>query len=292
MPDRAVTDRQRRDEGPRKRERPASPIPLGTTTVDAHCHLDLFTSGGPASDEVKAVLDEAAAVGVDRVIQVGIDVPSSAWAVECADAWPGRVLAAVALHPNDAPLINDLDAALGEIERLAQSPRVRAIGETGLDHFRTGPDLRDRQEESFRAHIEIAKRTGKALMIHDRDAHGDVFRVLDELGAPDRVIFHCFSGDAQMAMRCAREGYLLSFAGTVTFKNARNLHEALAVTPIDLILVETDAPFLTPMPHRGAPNAPYLIPHTVRFMADSLGIDADALARQISKTAESTFGPF
>lgn len=241
---------------------------------------------------MSTALDEAAAVGVDRIVQVGIDVASSQWAVDCADAWPGRVVAAVALHPNDAPLLDDLDMALSQIEALAQSPRVRAIGETGLDHYRTREELRERQEYSFRSHIEIAKRTGKALMIHDRDAHADVLRVLEEVGAPEKVIFHCFSGDEEMAITCARAGYLLSFAGTVTFKNARNLHAALAVTPLESMLVETDAPFLTPMPHRGAPNASYLIPHTVRYMAAARGVDANRLAEQLSRNADGAFGPF
>jgi TatD DNase family protein len=287
-----MADRERRDGGPRVQERPPAPTPLHARTVDAHCHLDLHTSGGPRGAEVQAALDDAAAVGVDRIVQVGIDVDSSAWAVECAEAWPGRVLAAVALHPNDAPLLDDLDGALAEIERLAQSPRVRAIGETGLDHFRTPPELRARQEYSFRAHIEIAKRTGTALMIHDRDSHDDVLRVLREVGAPDRVILHCFSGDEQMARECVRLGYHLSFAGTVTFKNARNLHAALQVTPAESMLVETDAPFLTPMPHRGAPNASYLIPHTIRFMAAARDWDPDTLADQLGTNVERVLGAF
>jgi TatD DNase family protein len=287
-----VSDRERRDEATKMKERPPAPEPLRQTTVDSHCHMDLHTSGGPQSEEVRAVLDEASSVGVDRVVQVGIDVSSSQWAADCADSWPGRVLAAVALHPNESPLIADLDDALRAIEELAARSRVRVIGETGLDHFRTEPDLRQKQEYSFRAHIEIAKRTGRALMIHDRDAHDDVLRVLREEGAPDRVIFHCYSGDEEMARECVREGYFLSFAGTVTFKNARNLHAALQVTPVENMLIETDAPFLTPTPHRGAPNASYLIPHTLRFIAHAREIEADDLAGAISTTAEGIFGPF
>lgn len=287
-----MSDRERSDGGARMKEKPPAPEPLGAFTADSHCHLDLHTTGGPASDEVRAVLDEATSVGVDRIVQVGIDVSSSQWSKECAEAFPGQIVAAVALHPNEAPLIADLDDALTRIEELAKTDRVRAIGETGLDFFRTPPELQERQEYSFRAHIEIAKRTGTALMIHDRDAHDDVLRVLREVGAPDRVIFHCYSGDAEMAKECVRQGYFLSFAGTVTFKNARNLHEALAVTPMSNMLVETDAPFLTPMPHRGAPNASYLIPHTVRFMAGARGWDSDHLAEQISTTIEQILGPF
>lgn len=285
-------DREPRDGEKPAREKPPAPPPLGVPTVDSHCHMDLFTSGGPGGDEVRNALDEARAVGIDRVVQVGIDVASSEWALDCANAWPGRVLAAVALHPNESPLIDDLDSALGQIESLAGHDRVRAIGETGLDHFRTSPELQGKQEYSFRAHIEIAKRTGRALMIHDRDAHHDVLRVLREVGAPERVIFHCYSGDDAMAQECVRAGYFLSFAGTVTFKNAKNLHAALEVTPVENMLVETDAPFLTPVPHRGAPNASYLIPHTIRFIAQARGIDPDELAGRISTTSAAIFGPF
>jgi len=186
-----------------------------------------------------------------------------------------------------------LDDALGEIERLAAgNDRVRAIGETGLDHYRTGPDGRTAQEESFRAHIALAKQLDKALVIHDRDAHDAVLQALAEEGAPERVVFHCFSGDAAMARVCADHGYVMSFAGNVTFKNAEPLREALRVAPLDLLLVETDAPFLTPMPHRGQPNAPYLVPLTVRAMAEVKGVDTDELCAAISATGDRVFGDF
>lgn len=273
-------------------ELPPDPLPLSVTTVDAHCHLDIFTEGGPGGAGVRAVLDRAKAVGIDRIVQVGCDVESSRYSVECANAFPGEVVAAIALHPNDAPRLPDLEGAMSEIEEMAENPRVRAIGETGLDHFRTPPEKRDVQEYSFRRHIALAKKLGKTLMIHDRDAHDDVLRVLKEEGAPEQVVFHCFSGDAVMAQVCADRGYVLSFAGTLTFKNAPQLREALALIPADQFLVETDAPFLTPVPYRGRPNAPYLIPHTVRLMAEIRGVSEEEIARVTSATAERLFGPF
>ena len=273
-------------------ELPPDPLPLSVTTVDAHCHLDIFTEGGPGGAGVRAVLDRAKAVGIDRIVQVGCDVESSRYSVECANAFPGEVVAAIALHPNDAPRLPDLESELSEIEEMAKNPRVRAIGETGLDHFRTPPEKRDVQEYSFRRHIALAKKLGKTLMIHDRDAHEDVLRVLKEEGAPEQVVFHCFSGDSAMAQVCADRGYVLSFAGTLTFKNAPQLREALALVPADQFLVETDAPFLTPVPYRGRPNAPYLIPHTVRLMAEIRGVSEEEIARVTSATAERLFGPF
>ncbi len=272
--------------------KPPAPEPLETPTVDSHCHLDLFAEDGPTGAGVAAVLAEAAAVGVDRVVQVGCDVESAQFAVECANAWPGRVLAAVAIHPNDAARLVDLDAAISVIDALAAEPRVRAIGETGLDYFRTAESGRVAQDRSFREHIAIAKRHGKALMIHDRDAHEDVLRVLLDEGAPERVIFHCFSGGEAMAKECVNAGYILSFAGTVTFSNAPELRHALLQVPLDQLLVETDAPFLTPVPYRGKPNSPYLIPITIRAMAKVRNEDPEVVADAISKTAERVFGPF
>ncbi len=253
--------------------------------LDSHVHLDIV--GTDPSGQIAA----AAAVGVDRLVQVGVDVESSRWSVRLAEEYPA-VVAAVALHPNDAPRTGDLDAALREIEGLAAHPRVRAIGETGLDHFRTGEDGRAAQEHSFRVHIAIAKRYDLTLMIHDRDAHADILRVLDEEGAPRRVVMHCFSGDAQFAIDCLKRGFWLSFAGTVTFANARALREAATVTPREWMLVETDAPFLTPMPYRGRPNASYLIPLTVRALAELTGHDLDEVCVAISSNGESAFGPW
>jgi TatD DNase family protein len=246
---------------------------------------------GRPGDPVEALIAAAAKVGVDRLVQVGVDVGSSRWGAALA-ARHESVLATVALHPNEAPRSANLDEALRTIESLAAEPRVRGIGETGLDTFRTGEEGRAAQEASFRAHIAIAKRYGKALIIHDRDAHDDVLRVLDSEGAPDTVVLHCFSGDATFAAECVRRGYFLSFAGTVTFGSAGHLREAAALTPPEQMLVETDAPYLTPMPFRGRPNASYLIPLTVRALAATAGTDLDALCAAISANGDRVFGPW
>jgi TatD DNase family protein len=230
-------------------------------------------------------------VGVDRLIQIGIDVASSRWSAQVA-AEHEQVWATVALHPNEAPRLSDLAAALVEIDALAARAEVRGIGETGLDHFRSDESLWDAQEASFRAHIEIAKRHGKTLVIHDREAHADVLRILLEEGAPERVVFHCFSGDAQLAKVCTERGYVMSFAGNVTFRNNQHLRDALAQAPAELVLVETDAPFLAPLPHRGRPCAPYLIPLTLRAMAQVKGMDVADLGTTVAATAERMFGPF
>ena len=268
-------------------EAPPAPEPLAVPVLDSHTHLDL--QDGEPGDALAA----AAAVGVTRVVQVGIDVPSSRWAADLAVAHPG-VDATVALHPNEAPLLaeaGDLDAALAEIDALAARPEVRGVGETGLDHFRTGAEGWAEQERSFRAHLEIAKRHGKALVIHDRDAHDDVLRVLADADPPDVVVFHCFSGDAAMARTCAEHGWFLSVAGTVTFSSAGTLREAVREAPRELLLVETDGPFLTPMPYRGRPNAPYLVPITVRALAALRGDDVDELCAALWANGERAFGP-
>ncbi|MGW2226438.1 TatD family hydrolase [Streptomyces formicae] len=284
-----------------KNTAPPPPEPLRVAVADSHTHLDM------QSGTVSEALAKAAAVGVTTVVQVGCDVRGSQWAADTAAEHEG-VHAAVALHPNEAPRIvhgdpdgwsrqgaragggdSALDEALAEIDRLAALPHVLGVGETGLDHFRTGPEGMAAQERSFRAHIEIAKRHGKALVIHDREAHEDVLRVLKEEGAPERTVFHCYSGDADMARICAEHGYFMSFAGNVTFKNAQPLRDALAVAPLELVLVETDAPFLTPVPYRGRPNAPYLIPVTLRAMAAVRGIDEDAMATAVSANTARAF---
>jgi len=262
---------------------PPAPEPLNVPVLDSHTHLDLQDT------DVAAALTAAAAVGVTRVVQVGIDVPSSRWGAAVSAAHEA-VLATVALHPNEAPRLADLDAALAEIDALAALPHVHGVGETGLDYYRTEADGRAAQERSFRAHIDIAKRHGKALVIHDRDAHDDVLRVLAEEGAPERVVFHCFSGGPELAKACAEHGYIMSFAGTVTFKTAEPLREAARIAPRELLLVETDGPFLTPMPYRGRPNAPYLIPITVRALAEVRGDDLDQLCADIWATGERVFG--
>nr|WP_205809226.1 TatD family hydrolase [Micromonospora sp. HNM0581] len=278
-------------------EFPPAPEPLPRPVLDSHTHLDITVSeagipgGGTAEDPVAAAIHIAAAVGVDRLVQVGVDVASSRWGAEVAGRYPA-VLAAVALHPNEAPRLADLDGALREIEALAGQERVRGVGETGMDRYRTGDEGRAAQEESFRAHIAIAKRYRRTLVIHDREAHADVLRILDDEGAPDTVVMHCFSGDAEFAAECVRRGYLLSFAGTITFASAGTLREAAALTPLDQILVETDAPYLTPVPYRGRPNASYLIPLTVRALAATTGTDLDELCTAISATGERAFGPW
>jgi TatD DNase family protein len=284
-----VADRHNRD---LDRIPAPQPEPLPVTTVDSHAHLEIVTNAAPDSAEVGKVLDDARTAGIDRVVQVGYSAEQSQWCVDAADHWKGRVLAAVALHPNEAPVVEDLEHDWSIIAKLAEHPRVRAIGETGLDYFRTPPELRKRQQESFKWHIELAKKHKKALVIHDRDSHDDVLSVLLEVGAPEKTIFHCYSGDLEMAKICVDRGYILSFAGTLTFKNAPQLREAVKIVPIDQLLVETDAPFLAPTPHRGALNTPAQIANIVRAMADERSVSDAELATALSKNAERIFGSF
>ena len=268
------------------------PKPLPVPTVDAHAHLEIVTNTAPDSAEVGKVLDDARDAGVDRVVQVGYSAEQSQWCVDAAEHWKGRVLAAVALHPNEAPVVEDLEHDWSIIAKLAEHPRVRAIGETGLDYFRTPPELRTRQQESFKWHIELAKKHKKALVIHDRDSHEDVLSILLEVGAPENTIFHCYSGDLAMAKICVERGYILSFAGTLTFKNAPELREAVKIVPADKLLVETDSPFLAPTPHRGALNTPAQIANIVRAMADERSVSDAELATTLSNNAERIFGSF
>jgi TatD DNase family protein len=274
----------------RDRERPPPPDPLPHPVVDNHCHLDI--ADGEWVDTADAIA-RAAEVGVTRIIQIGCDLPGAAWAVGAAGEHDA-LIAGVALHPNEAPRLaaeGRLDDALAEIEQLAGAhDKVRAVGETGLDHYRTGVDGRSAQVESFVRHIEIAKRLDKTLVIHDRDAHDHVLDVIDAEGAPERWVMHCFSGNARFARACLDRGAYLSFAGTVTFKNAQPLRDALAITPRDRVLVETDAPFLAPMPYRGRPNASYLVPLTVRAMAEARGEELSALCEAIDANTETAFG--
>jgi TatD DNase family protein len=271
---------------------PPVPEPLPSPVTDSHCHLDIGRGPDHVPDPERA-LSDAAAVNVTRVVHIGTDLPGSAWAVEVARTFDA-IVAGVALHPNEAPRLagkGDLDDALAQIDRMAaSSDRIRAIGETGLDHFRTGPDGRAAQEYSFRAHIEMAYQHAKALVIHDRDAHADVLRILEDSLLPEVVVFHCYSGDAEMARLCAERGWFMSFAGTITFTNASGLRDALAVTPLDHLLVETDAPFLTPHPHRGKANAPYLIPLTVQMMAEVLDRDLKTVCEAIQRNTFRAFG--
>jgi TatD DNase family protein len=283
-----VADRHNRDID---RELAPLPEPLNVKCVDAHAHLEIITNTAPDSPEIGKVLADAKSVGIDRIVQVGYSAEQSEWGVKLAEHWP-NVLAAVALHPNEAPVVADLEADLAIIEKLATHPKVRAIGETGLDFFRTEPALQDRQKYSFRRHIDLAKCVDKALIIHDRDAHRAVLDLLVEEGAPTKTIFHCYSGDTEMARECIDNGYILSFAGTLTFKNAPALREAVKLVPLDQLLVETDSPFLAPMPHRGSLNTPAQIPTILRFMAEERGENVDELATAISNNCERLFGSF
>jgi TatD DNase family protein len=274
----------------RATRRPPAPDPLPSPVVDNHCHLDI-RDGDDWMDPSEA-LERSTAVGVPRIVQIGCDLPGAQWAAELANH--DQIVAGVSIHPNEAPRLEaagTLDDALAEIERLASSSnRVRAVGETGLDYYRTGPDGVAAQKRSFAAHIDMARRLDKTLVIHDRDAHDDVLAMLDEHGLPERTVLHCFSGDADFARACLDRGAYLSFAGTVTFKNATVLRHALQIAPIDRILVETDAPFLTPMPFRGQTNASYLVPLTVRAMAETRGDDLETLCRAVDANTDEAFG--
>ncbi len=273
---------------------PAAPPPLRVPVADSHCHLDMCAEdGGRSVDESLAA---ARMVGVTKVIQVGCDISGSRWAADLAER-NADVWAAVAIHPNEAPRIHvegglDLvEAAWAQIAELAGLPQVRAVGETGMDFYRTPPPGRAIQEESFRKHIQIAKSVGKPLVVHDRDAHSDVLRIIDDEGAPDIVVLHCFSGDAEFAVAAVERGWYCSFSGVVTFRNAAPLRGALKAVPDDRVLVETDAPFLTPMPHRGKPNGPNLMPLTVRAMAQVRRSGEDELAAHLMVNTERVFGP-
>ncbi|GDX17564.1 AraC family transcriptional regulator [Actinomycetes bacterium] len=278
----------------KKREYPPLPEKLTTTTVDAHCHLDIEDEDIFMS--VEDSLAKAKAVGITGIVQVGVDVPSSRWAVKTAQEF-SQIHATVALHPNEAPVIalekgeSALDEAIAEIAELAKEDVVRAIGETGVDFFRTSEEGRAFQEKSFRAHIQIANKLNKPVMVHDRDAHLDALRILDDEKA-QQVIFHCYSGDKEFAQELVKRGWYLSFAGTCTFKNAQSLRDALQVTPLENVLVETDAPFLTPMPYRGYPNSSYMIPLTLATMAQEMNVDINTVADATRTNAEKLFGKF
>jgi len=271
-----------------RRERPPAPEPVGNL-VDAHTHLD--ACGASDAGDVHAILDRAEAVGVTAVVTIADDLDSARWAVQAAD-WDPRVYAAVALHPTRANALTE--DARAEIEDLAAHPRVVAIGETGMDLY--WPGKLDgcaepaEQREAFAWHVDLAKRTGKPLMIHNRDADAAVLDVLATEGAPESVIFHCFSSGPDMARTCVDAGWLLSLSGTVSFRNAHQLREAATLIPPGQLLVETDAPFLTPHPYRGAPNEPYCLPYTVRALAEVVGRSAADLARATSENARRTYG--
>ncbi len=276
---------------------PPPPQPLPVAIADNHAHLEW-----PAGDQPKTVrerIDDAAAAGIDRIVQIGCELESARWTVAAVDDHP-ELLGGVALHPNEAPKHADgshesginYEDAFAQIAALARGERIRVVGETGLDFFRTEPGGRDAQVRAFRDHIALAKELGKPLQIHDRDAHANVIAVLESDGAPERTVFHCFSGDAAMARLCAERGWYLSFAGPVTFKNAAELRGALAVTPLDLVLIETDSPFLTPQPHRGLPNAPYLAALTAREVARVKQVPLEDACIAVSATSNEVYGPW
>jgi TatD DNase family protein len=270
------------------RPAPPAPEPLAPL-IDAHTHLD--ACGATDAESVTAIVDRAAAVGVRAVVTIADDLESARWVTEAAD-WDDRVYAAVALHPTRANALTDDAKAV--LERLAEHPRVVAIGETGMDMY--WPGKLDgcaepaQQRDAFAWHIDLAKRTGKPLMIHNRDADAEVLDVLVAEGAPPTVIFHCFSSDAAMARTCVANGWLLSLSGTVSFKNAKELREAARLIPSDQLLVETDAPFLTPHPYRGAPNEPYCLPYTVRALAEVVDRPAEEVAQASTATALRAYG--
>ncbi|MBC7291615.1 MAG: TatD family hydrolase [Actinotalea sp.] len=302
----------------RDRSWPELPDPLPHPVVDDHTHLDHAApgaggfDGGPTPPTLGEQVERAAAVGVTRMVQIGCDLPAARWTDAVVREQPA-LLGGVALHPNEVPLhagvrevapdglapdprehhAVPLDEAMAEIAALAAgNDRIRVVGETGLDFFRAGEEGRRVQREAFRAHIALAKELDLVLQIHDRDAHEDVVEVLLADGAPQRTVFHCFSGDAAMARLCVEQGWYLSFAGTVTFGGAGDLRAALREVPLRLLQVETDAPYLTPHPHRGRPNAPYLAAATVRRVATELDVDLAVLCRTLWSTAEDLYGPW
>ncbi len=269
--------------GAEKKELPPIPDRLPVSVVDAHTHLD--ACGAVTAADVTAMVDRAERAGVSRVITVADDLAAARWAAQ-ASTWDNRVWAAVAIHPTRTKEFGEAEKS--EVESLAKQSRVVAVGETGLDYY-WDYSPHDAQQDAFRWHIDLAKRVGKPLMIHDRDAHEDVLRILEEEGAPEQVVFHCFSGDEHIARRCVDAGYVLSFAGTVSFRNARGLHEAARIVPSGQYLVETDAPFLTPHPFRGRPNEPYCAAYTVRHLATFRGEAVHEVAESVRVTAERVF---
>ncbi|WP_407344435.1 TatD family hydrolase [Pengzhenrongella phosphoraccumulans] len=298
----------------RDRSWPAAPERLPFGVVDNHTHLDSAAelAAGEDAPTLAAQIERAAAVGVTRMIQIGCDLEAARWTDRVVREHP-ELLGGVAIHPNEATLFagarevgpdgltpqarpehaRGLDAAIREIADLARgNDRIRVISETGLDHFRCGPDGRAAQVTAFRAHLALAKELGLALQIHDRDAHAEVLEVLARDGAPERTVFHCFSGDAEMARFCAAQGWYLSFAGPITIPNNSALRDALREVPLTQVLVETDAPYLTPHPYRGRPNAPYLLPLTVQTVAEVQGIDLETACRALSATSEDVYGPW
>ena len=286
-----MTDPIRTRKQPKPREYPEIPEPLVLGTFDNHTHLEIADSDNPLS--VSQQIEAMKKSGMLGAVQVGVTLESSKWSAEAASNHP-ELLAAVALHPNEAPLYGsnqELEGAVAEIAELATQERVRAIGETGLDYFRTeGEKDLELQSQSFEWHIEIAKQNNIAMQIHDRDAHADVVETLKRVGAPEKTVFHCYSGDVELARVCNENGWYMSFAGNVTFKKNTHLQESFLVADSSLRLIETDAPFLAPEPIRGRPNAPYLVPHTLRYLASLAEISPEQLASEINANTLGVYG--
>lgn len=301
-----VRSRESIDPRGRSRDRswPPTPQPLPLPVIDNHCHLD-FADGDEQLD-VHEHVARAAAAGIDGQITIGSDQEAARWTAHllASDVCPPSLRGGVAVHPNEAALharghahdgtpMSPLADALAETAELLRGPGMIVVGETGLDWFRTSRDDQDAraaQIESFRAHIALAKELGLPMQIHDRQAHADVLEVLDADGAPERTVLHCFSGDAEFARACLDRGFYLSFAGNVTFKNADDLRSGLAEAGLHHVLVETDAPFLTPVPHRGRPNSSYLIPHTMATIAEVTGTDLEEACRAVRATTAEVYG--
>lgn len=274
---------------------PPDPEPL-FPLIDAHTHL--AACGGRDAKSVAEILDHAERVGVRAVVTVADDMVDARWAVQAAE-WDSRAYAAVALHPTHADELTD--EAKVELEQMAVHPRVVAIGETGLDYYWPAKTEDaapiEIQKDAFAWHIDLAKRVGKALMIHNREADkpgdrsstADLLDILEAEGAPETVIMHCFSGDVAAAEECVRRGYLLSFSGTVSFTNATVLQDAARLVPDTQLLVETDAPYLTPHPYRGHPNQSYCIPYTARALAEIRGQAAEEVAAAVTANAERVY---
>lgn len=304
---------------------PDVPEQLPHEVVDNHTHLPVGTDPGgsgdtrdysarPANEVPPTIVEHLArmeAVGVRAAITSGCEVPDLAESAELAALHPGRIYATLAIHPNEAPLhcgITDkgpdglehgldphhrdysLDDAVSLVSELARRDGVVAIGETGLDYYRTGEAGKAAQAEAFRMHIALAKELDLPLQIHDREAHEDCIRILLADGAPERTVFHCFSGDVDMARVCAEQGWYGSFGGTLTYSANEELRAAFLALPAELVLLETDAPYLTPMPWRGHPNATYACAYTARYGADLREIDLDAWCTQLDANTREVYG--
>ena len=242
--------------------------------IDSHAHLDMLP-------DLDAALSRASDAGVDRVITIGVDLASSEWAAALNRE---SVWATVGLHPHDAK--DSSPAALAHLEELAAAARVVGVGETGLDYYYDNSP-RERQREVFAAQIDLAARVDKALVIHTRDAWDDTYAIMRSRPLPSNVVFHCWSGGPAEAETALGLGSYLSFSGIVTFPNASALREAAAITPLDRMLIETDSPFLAPVPHRGRKNEPAYVVHTASFLSELKGADVAAAS---TANAERAFG--